>query len=258
MGVIVESYAGKKAVVIGGTHGMGLAVVKKLLKGGAEVLLTGNNEKNVETAKRELASEAAHVVRSDVRSLAQIEQLAATVADKFGTIDFVHYNAGLAALEPFELVTEESYDLAFDINAKGAFFTVQKLAPIINEGGGVVFTSSVADVGGTSALVTYSGAKAAVMALARGIAGALIPRKIRVNVVCPGFIDTPTMGIIGLSDEERAAFMETGDQITPIKRHGSVDEVADAVLFLGFDATYTTGERLTVDGGISQSIEVPA
>ncbi|RSN55108.1 short-chain dehydrogenase [Amycolatopsis sp. WAC 04182] len=250
----MNEYSGKKAVVAGGTHGMGLAVVQALLDGGAEVLLTGRNEKNIETARTRLASPAAHVVRSDVTSMADIRALGDHVEDKLGQIDFLFVNVGLAKLEPFSQVTEESYDQSFDTNTKGAFFTTQRLAPLIREGGSIVFTTSIADEGGTDALTVYSGAKAAVRAFAKGIAGALLPRNIRVNVVSPGFIDTPTMGIVGMTDESRDAFMKMGDAATPMKRHGTVEEVAAAVLFLAFDATFTTGARLTIDGGIGQGI----
>lgn len=253
----MNKYSGKKIVVAGGTHGMGLAVVKALLDGGAEVLLTGRNEKNIEAARTELASPAAHVVRSDATSMADIHALGDLVEDKLGQIDFVFVNTGLARLEPFGQVTEASYDQSFDTNTKGAFFTTQRLAPLIRDGGSIVFTTSIADEGGAEAMTVYSGAKAAVRAFAKGIASALLPRNIRVNVVSPGFIDTPTMGITGITDESRDAFMKMGDRATPMQRHGTVEEIAAAVLFLAFDATFTTGARLTVDGGLGQGIPAP-
>lgn len=253
----MNEYSGKKAVVAGGTHGMGLAVVKALLDGGAEVVLTGRNEKNIETARAEVTSTAAHVVRSDATSMADIHALGDLVEDKLGQIDFVFVNIGLAKLEPFDQVTEASYDQSFDTNTKGAFFTTQRLAPLVRDGGSIVFTTSIADEGGTDTLTVYSGAKAAVRAFAKGIASALLPRNIRVNVISPGFIDTPTMGITGMTDDDRDALKKTGDTVTPMKRHGTVEEVAAAVLFLAFDATFTTGARLTVDGGIGQGIAAP-
>ncbi|RSN22396.1 short-chain dehydrogenase [Amycolatopsis sp. WAC 04169] len=253
----VNNHSDKKAVVAGGTHGMGLAVVKALLDGGAEVLLTGRNEKSIETVRTELAGRSAHIVRSDATSMADIRALGGDVEDKLGRIDFLFVNIGHARLEPFDQVTEASYDQSFDTNTKGAFFTAQRLAPLIRDGGSIVFTTSIADEGGTDALTVYSGAKAAVRAIAKGIASALLPRGIRVNVISPGFIDTPTMGITGMTHEDRDAFMAMGDQATPMKRHGTVEEIAAAVLFLAFDATFTTGARLTVDGGIGQGIPAP-
>ncbi|MFP3991521.1 SDR family oxidoreductase [Streptomyces sp. E11-3] len=253
----MSDYANKKAVITGGTHGMGLAIAQALLKGGAEVLVTGRNEKNIEAAKAELGP-AAHVVRSDAGSLSDIDALAKTVEEKLGRIDHVFINAGTAVLEPFEFVTEESFDRQFNVNTKGAFFAAQRLAPLIQEGGSIVFTSSVADTGGTPAMSVYSGSKAALFSFTQVIAAELLPRKIRVNAVSPGFIDTPSMGIPGLSDEEKAGFHTLGDTLTPMKRHGSSEEVARAALYLAVDATFTTGSKLPVDGGLGQGVQYPS
>lgn len=243
-------YAGKKAVVTAGTHGMGLAIVKALLEGGAAVLLTGRNEQNLQGARRELEARA-HVVRSDTASMADIDALGALVEEKLGQIDVVFINAGVSELAPLDQVTEASYDRQFDINTKGAFFTAQRLAPLVRHGGAVVFTT-VTNGPATPNLSVYSGSKAALRAFAQVFAAELVSRGIRVNTVGPGFIDTPTMGVAGLSAEERAALKKLGDEITPMKRHGSADEVARAALFLAFDATFTTGVELPVDGGLAQ------
>lgn len=246
-------YAGKKAVVIGGTHGMGLATVKALLEGGAEVLLTGRNEHNLETVRRELGP-LAHVVRSDASSMADIDALGALVKEKLDQVDVVFVNVGIAELVPFDQVTEASYDRQFEVNTKGAFFTVQRLAPLVRDGGSFVLTT-VTNGTGTPTMSVFSGSKAALRTFAQVFAAELLPRGIRVNTVAPGFIDTPTMGIAGASAEERAALRKLGDEITPMKRHGTADEVARAALFLAFDATFTTGVELPVDGGLAQ---VPA
>jgi NAD(P)-dependent dehydrogenase (short-subunit alcohol dehydrogenase family) len=246
----MNKYAGKKAVVTGGTHGIGLAIVKALIEGGAEVLLTGRSERNLEAARRELGTRA-RVARSDTANLADIAALGALVEEKLGQIDFVFINAGVAELEPFVQVTEASYDRQFDVNTKGAFFTAQRLAPFVREGGSIVFTT-VTNGPANPNMSVYSGSKAALRAFAQVFAAELVPRGIRVNTVGPGFIDTPTMGVAGVSEEERAAFKKLGNEITPMKRHGSADEVARAVLFLAFDATFTTGVELPVDGGLAQ------
>ena len=136
-------------------------------------------------------------------------------------------------------------------NTKGAYFTVQRLAPLVREGGSFVFITSVADESGAPSLSIYSGSKAALRSFARVLAAELAPRRIRVNAVSPGFIKTPTM-VYGASEEEVAAFEKEGAQITPMKRIGSADEVARAALFLGFEATFTTGAELPVDGGLNQ------
>ncbi|MCY1372804.1 putative oxidoreductase YghA [compost metagenome] len=151
-------------------------------------------------------------------------------------------------------MTEAGYDRAFAVNTKGPFFTVQRLAPLMPAGSAIVFTSSIADEGGMHGLSVYSATKAALRSMASGFAAELVTRGIRVNVVSPGFIDTPTLGVTDASAEERAEFMRLGDQITPMRRHGTSAEVARAVLFFAFEATFTTGARLTVDGGLGQGL----
>lgn len=249
-------YAGKTAVITGGTHGMGLAIAKALIAGGAEVLVTGRNEKNIEEAKAALGVDA-HVVQSDASSIVAIDALAKTVEEKLGHVDHLFVNAGTAVLEPLQFVTEETYDRQFGINTKGAFFVVQRLVPLINDGGSIVFTTSIADHGGTPGMSVYSGSKAALISFTQVFAAELLPRNIRVNAIGPGFIDTPSMGVPGLSAEEKAGFMALGDEITPMKRHGQVEEVARAALYLAVDATFTTGARLPVDGGLGQGLQYP-
>lgn len=251
-----KRYAGRKAVVTGGTHGIGFATAKALLAGGAEVLLTGRGEQTLEATRQQLGPQA-HVVRSNAASVADIDALGERVAATLGQIDLLHVNAGVARLEPLEHVTETSWDETFAVNAKGAFFTVQRLAAMVSDGGAIVFTSSVADEGGSAGMSVYSASKAALRSLASGFAAELLPRRIRVNAVSPGFIRTPTMGVAGLSATERADFERLGDEITPMKRHGTPEEVAIAVLYLAFEATFTTGARLAVDGGLGQQLDPP-
>jgi NAD(P)-dependent dehydrogenase (short-subunit alcohol dehydrogenase family) len=252
----VNNYTGKKAVVVGGTHGMGLSTVRMLIDGGAKVLLTGRSAKNIEDVQKTLGADA-RAVQSNAAEMDDIAALRAVVESEFGRFDFLHVNVGIAELEPFEQVTEASYDRQFGINTKGAFFTVQQLAPLLSPGGSIVFTSSVADEGGTPGMSVYSATKAALVSFASGIAAELLSRGIRVNTVSPGFIKTPTHGVAGLSSEEREGFEKVGDQITPMQRNGTPDEVARAVLFLAFEATFTTGAKLAVDGGLGQKISPP-
>ncbi|MFD7532805.1 SDR family oxidoreductase [Streptomyces sp. NPDC059849] len=251
-----STYTGKKALITGGTIGMGLATAKIFADGGGEVIVTGRNRKNLEAAQTELGP-SAHVVRSDTAVLADIEQLGTIVEEKLGQIDFLFINAGFAQPGPFGHVTEELFDNTFNVNAKGAFFTAQRLAPVLKDGGSIVFTTSIANDSGNPGMGPYAGAKAAVRAFTKVIAAELLPRNIRVNAVSPGFIHTPTAGITGASPEMLQAFEKIGDQLTPMQRHGSSEEVAQAVLFLAFDATFTTGEELNVDGGLGQRINRP-
>src|SRR5690606_25875380 len=143
------------------------------------------------------------------------------------------------------------------VNTRGLFFAVQRLAPLVREGGAFVFTTSVADAVGSPGMSVYSGAKAAVLAFARAFAAELLPRRIRVNCVSPGFVKTPTMGVYGAKPEEIEAFAREGDAVTPMKRIASVEEIARAVLFLGFEATFTTGAELVVDGGLTTVVAPP-
>ncbi|MFD7446134.1 SDR family oxidoreductase [Streptomyces sp. NPDC059909] len=249
----MSRFAGKKAVVTGGTHGMGLAIVKALLEGGAEVVFTGRNEKKIEEARTEVKSDKAHVVRSDAASMADIKALADVAQEKLGRVDWLFVNHGIAEVQNLEEVTEESWDRHFNVNTKGAFFTVQSLSPLINEGGSIVFTTVANDLiyPGISA---YSASKDAVRAFAHVLAAEFLPRRIRVNSLAPGFIKTPTMGVAGLTDEERREFEKQGDETTPLRRNGTVEEVAAAALFLAADATFTTNVEFPVDGGFAQGL----
>jgi hypothetical protein len=135
----MSRFSGKKAVISGGTHGMGFAIAKALLEGGAEVLLTGRNGHNIDATRKALPS--AHVVRTDTANLSDIEALRSAVENKIGAIDFLFINAGVSVLGPLDSVTEATYDHMFDINTKGAYFTTQRLAPLIRAGGAIVFTT---------------------------------------------------------------------------------------------------------------------
>ncbi|HET9610790.1 MAG TPA: SDR family oxidoreductase [Acidimicrobiales bacterium] len=252
----MDTYAGRNAVVVGGTHGMGLAIVEALVQGGARVLLTGRDEGNVAAARHRIGEQAV-VRRSDVTSMADIDALAAEVAATLGRLDAVFVNAGVATLEPFDAVTEASYDRTFAVNAKGAFFAAQRLAPLVRDGGALVFTTSVANRTGTPGMSVYAGSKAALRSFAQVLAAELVPRGVRVNALSPGFIATPTLGVAGATAAERAEFERIGDEVTPMRRHGTPDEGARAALVLAFDATFTTGVELVVDGGLT-TVEVAA
>ena len=247
----MERYQDKKVVIIGGTSGMGLATAKMLLDGGARVLVTGRSQAGLESAEKELGKDAL-VVSSDARSLTEIDALAAQVKAEFDTFDLLFVNAGFSIPRPLDSVTETVYDEMFNLNAKGPFFAVQKLAPLINRGGSIVFTTSVANVKGLSGQATYGAAKAALRSFARTLAAELIPRDIRVNAVSPGPIDTPILDKVVPDKNVAAQVREKTIGMIPMKRFGASEEIAKAVLFLAFDATFTTGAELPVDGGWSQ------
>lgn len=251
----MSTYTGKKAVVIGGTMGMGLAIAKRLVEGGAEVLLTGRNPKNLAESAAELGP-AAHVVASDLADMDAVRGLPKLVEEKLGGVDLLFVNAAISELAPIAAVTEDQYDRMFTVNMKGSYFTVQGLLPLLREGGAVVFTTSVADVTGTPGMSVYSATKAGLWSFAQALASELVERGIRVNAVSPGFIDTPGGGVQGLTEEQHTAFKKAGDEATPMHRHGTADEVAKAALFLAVDATFTTGVKLAVDGGLTQQLVV--
>jgi NAD(P)-dependent dehydrogenase (short-subunit alcohol dehydrogenase family) len=250
----MTDYRNRTAVIVGGTHGMGLATARLLVEGGARVMVVGRDPLNVSRAAETLGPEAL-AIRADISDMADIAALAKSVEREFGEVDLAFINAGIGIFEPFELVDEATYDRYFAVNARGAFFTAQKLAPLVRNGGAFVFTT-VTSGNASPGLAVYSATKAAVRVFAQTLAAELLPRRIRVNTVAPGFIDTPTMGVADATPEERAELSRLGDEATPMKRHGTAEEVARAVLFLGFDATFTTGAELPVDGGLSQ-IDTP-
>jgi NAD(P)-dependent dehydrogenase (short-subunit alcohol dehydrogenase family) len=244
-------YEAKRAVIIGGTSGMGLTTAKMLLDGGARVLVTGRSQAGLESAQKELRNGGV-VVSSDARSLTDIDALASRVKAEFDTFDLLFVNAGFSIPTPLGSVTEAIYDEMFNLNAKGPFFAVQKLAPLINRKGAVVLTTSVANVKGMAGQATYGAAKAALRSFARVLAAELLPQEIRVNAVSPGPIDTGILEKVLPAEDMRTQVKEHMLGIIPMKRFGTSEEIAKAVLFLAFDATFTTGLELPVDGGWSQ------
>ena len=241
-------YDGKTVVITGGSTGVGFATAKALVDEGASVLITGRTQSALDSAGEQLG-DAAITVCSDAASLADIDALADRVKHEFGGLDALFVNAGITRAVPFAEVTEQDYDELF--NAKGAYFTVQKLAPLLRHGSGVVLTTSLANVTGQPLVSVYSATKGALRTMTRGLARELLPQGVRVNAVSPGPIDT---GII-----ERSMPPDVAEQMkeqlsadNPMLRFGQASEVAKAVLFLAFDATYTTGAELAVDGGASQ------
>jgi NAD(P)-dependent dehydrogenase (short-subunit alcohol dehydrogenase family) len=244
---------GKRAVVTGGTIGMGLAIVRALTDRGAEVLYTGRSQARLDQAQAALETPLAHPLRSDATDQADLAALAGHAEAVLGGVDYLFVNQGIAEFQTLEEVTEESWDRIFDVNTKGSFFTVQRLAPLIAEGGSIVFTT-VSNDEIFPGLSAYSGAKEAVAAFAKVLAAELLPRRIRVNAVAPGFILTPTMGVAELTEDQRAEFIEQGNASTPMGRGGTVEEIAAAALYLAVDATFTTGVELPVDGGFGKGL----
>ncbi|KAB8068571.1 hypothetical protein BDV29DRAFT_199289 [Aspergillus leporis] len=246
-------YSGKNAVIIGGSHGIGLSTAQLLVDKDAKVLVTGRSPGPIEAAKQQL-KDGAKIVPCDITSGVAISELIQTAQLYFGAgqyIDVIFVNAGYASLEPFATVTEDSFRRTFDTNVFGAFFVAQKLSPLLKDGGSIVFTTSVANQVGIPGMATYSASKAAVRSFVQTLAAELVSRKIRVNAVSPGFVKTPTMGVANASSDELREFESQGVQTTPLGRIGDPVEVARAVLFLAFEATFTTGSEVVLDGGLA-------
>jgi NAD(P)-dependent dehydrogenase (short-subunit alcohol dehydrogenase family) len=243
-------YDGKNVVITGGSSGFGLVTAQLLVDEGARVLITGRHQETLDIARDELG-ENAIAIRSDAGSSSDIDALAEQVQAEFGTIHALFANAGVNGFAPFEATSEELFDQVLTINAKGPYFTVQKLAPLLAEGGAIVLTTSVANAAAVPTLSAYAASKAALRSMTRSMARELLPNKIRVNAISPGMIDS---GIMEKSLPAEAA-EQMKAQLTahiPMVRPGTSDEVARAFVFLAFEATYTTGAELTVDGGASQ------
>ncbi|MFI6209876.1 SDR family oxidoreductase [Streptomyces sp. NPDC051041] len=245
-----ETYSGKNVVITGGSSGIGFATAKLLVDAGARVVITGRSRSTLDAATERLGKNAL-AFRGDVASLPDLDALAAYARDQLGTVDGLFVNAGVTIPTPFVSTTEEMFDELFAVNVKGAFFTVQKLAPLLSTGAGVVLTTSVANAMGLLESSVYAAGKAALRSMARSLSRELLPREIRVNAVSPGPVDT---GILEKTMTKEAADQFKAERVAenPMHRFGTPEEVARAVAFLAFDATYTTGAELVVDGGATQ------
>jgi NAD(P)-dependent dehydrogenase (short-subunit alcohol dehydrogenase family) len=243
---------GKVAVVTGGNSGIGLASAIRLQQEGAKVAISGRSRKTLDEAVKTIGN-GVLAVQSDVAKLTDVDKLFAEVSRKLGKIDVLFVNAGVATFAPLADTSESAYDNLFDINIKGAYFTIQKALPFLNDGASIILNTSVADSTGTVGASAYSATKAALRSLARTAAAELVGRGIRVNAVAPGPIVTPIFGKTGLPQEAIDEFARDITAKVPMKRLGQPEEVAGAVAFLASqDASYITGVEINVDGGLGQ------
>ena len=236
---------GKVAVITGGTTGIGLATAKLFVAEGAYVFITGRRQKELDEAVKGIGNNVTGI-RGDVASLADLDRLYDAVRAK-GRIDIVFANAGVGEFVLLEKLTEEQFDKVFNINVKGLLFTVQKALPLLNDGGSIILTGSIAGIKGTPAFGVYGASKAAVRSLVRGWTMELKDRRIRSNVISPGPIDTPIF-----APQPKEAIDRLVATI-PMGRLGQPEEVAKAVLFLASDdSSFVTGTELFIDGGRAQ------
>src|SRR3981189_811153 len=243
---------GKIALITGGNSGIGLATAKQFVNEGAYVFITGRRDPELAAAIKEVGRNVT-AVQGDVSSLGDLDRLFAQIKQEKGRLDIVFANAGMAKYAALGKITEELYDLTFDINVKGLLFPVQKALPLLPDGASIILNASIVASKGLSSNSVYSATKAAVRSFARTWTTDLKPRRIRVNAVSPGSIDTP-----GLS--ELLASSETGEQrrkvinsMVPLSRFGTPDEIAKAVVFLASDdSSSIPGTELLWDGGFRE------
>jgi NAD(P)-dependent dehydrogenase (short-subunit alcohol dehydrogenase family) len=243
---------GKVAVITGGNSGMGLATAKLFVKEGAHVYITGRRKAELDAAAKEIGSNVT-AVQGDVARLADIDRLYALVKEKHGRVDVVFANAGVGELVAITDVTEAHFDKLFNINVKGLLFTVQKALPLMPDGGSVILNGSIAGYTGSPAFSVYSATKAAVRSFARSWTVDLKDRKIRVNTLSPGPIDTPIFDTV-VTDKEQVEPLKAGFAAqVPLGRMGRPEEIATVALFLASDdSSFVTGIDLSVDGGMAQ------
>jgi NAD(P)-dependent dehydrogenase (short-subunit alcohol dehydrogenase family) len=249
---ICNKLAHKVAVITGGSTGMGLATAKRFVREGMDhVFITGRRKDALDLAVAEIGEKATGIP-GDVASLNDLDRLYDSVKGYGRKIDVVFANAGISQLAPFGTVEEKFYDLHFDANVKGLFFTVQKALPVLNDGASVILTASIADIKGFPGISVYSATKAAVRSFARTWTNELRERRIRVNAISPGHIDTPIFE--GWQQGDALTKMKDGlAKTVPLGRLGDADEIAKVVAFLASDeASYVSGVELFVDGGVAQ------
>ena len=244
-------FEGKVAVVTGGNSGIGLGVAKAYAQEGAQVAITGRNEKTLERAAKEIG-DGTLAIQSDVGKVAQIEAAMKRVKERFGRIDALFVNAGVGRFVPFDEVTEEFFDETVDINMKGVFFTVQKAIPLMPKGSAIVLNASINAHLGMPGTTVYGATKAAVINMTKTLCADLLEQNIRVNAISPGPIASALLTRDGISHEK---LQETKDWIqgqVPIKRFGTPEEIAAAVLYLtASESAFVLGAELIIDGGMS-------
>jgi NAD(P)-dependent dehydrogenase (short-subunit alcohol dehydrogenase family) len=243
---------GKVAVITGGNSGIGLATGKEFKEQGARVVITGREQKTLDEAKRAIGGDVL-AVRSDTSNLTDIDKLFNVVKEKFGKIDVLFLNAGIGKFAPVEAVTEEVFDSIMNINFKGAYFTIQKALPLLNDNASIVLNASIAANIGMPNSSVYAASKAALITLARTLSAELVGRGIRVNVVSPGPVATPILGRMGMPQDVLEETTNSIQAQVPMKRFGRPEEIAKTVLFLASsDSSFLLGTEIIADGGMSE------
>ena len=243
---------GKITLITGGNSGIGLATAKQFVNEGAYVFITGRREPELVAAVKEIGSNVSGV-QGDVSNFVDLDRLFAQIKRAKGKLDIVFANAGVAKYAPLGSITEELYDSIFNVNVKGVLFTVQKALPLLPDGASIILNASIVGSKGFSSNSVYSATKAAVRSFARTWTTDLKDRRIRVNAVSPGSIDTPGLSDLLASSEVGEERKKMISNAVPLGRFGTPAEIAKAVVFLASDdSSYITGTELFVDGGFAQ------
>ncbi len=243
---------GKIALVTGGNSGIGLATAKQFVNEGAYVFITGRRQQELDAAVKEIGKNVT-AVKGDVAKLDDLDRLFAQIKRDKGKLDIVFANAGVATYAPLGTITEEHFDTHFNINVKGVLFTVQKALPLLPDGASIILNASIVGSKGFPANSVYSATKAALRSFARTWTMDLKDRRIRVNAVSPGPIETPGLKNLLASSEAGEQHANQLSSGVPLGRLGRPDEIAKAVVFLASDdSSFVTGTELFVDGGFAQ------
>jgi NAD(P)-dependent dehydrogenase (short-subunit alcohol dehydrogenase family) len=242
---------GKRALITGGTTGIGLETARQFLAEGARVAITGRNPKTLQEARKELSPDVL-VIDSDASDAGAQKQVAAAVQQAFGGLDVLFVNAGVVDMRPIEQFDSDAFDRSFAANLKGPYFLIQALLPVFANPASIVMNGSVNAHIGMPNTTVYAASKAALLSLVRTLSGELIGRGIRVNAISPGPISTPLYGKLGFSDAQLKAVATTIQGQVPLGRFGNSAEIAHAVVFLASDeSAFTVGSELLIDGGMS-------
>lgn len=249
---IMKKFDNKVVLVTGGNSGIGLATAKEFAAQGARVVITGRDQKTLDLAREEIGA-AAIALHSDAGDIAAARELAQTLTARGIRLDAVFINAGVAKFGALEAIDEALWDQTFNINVKGAFFTIQALTPLLNQGAAIILNGSINAHIGMPGSSVYAASKAALISLAKTLSAELIGRGVRVNVVSPGPVSTPLYGRLGVPADQLGELAAGIQAQVPLKRFGTPEEIASAVTYLASpEAAFIVGTELIVDGGMSQ------